>query len=223
MPKTSAINEVQYKEYFDELLKEYDEIIHICLSSRISSSCSHAVSVAKDYKNIHIVDSKSLSTGIALLAILARKLVDEGMSVEDVHEQVLRQVDNVQASFIIDRLDYLHKGGRCSALALFGANLLKIHPQILVTNGAMGVHKKYRGKLEKVVADYTTDVLKEFNKPNLDVAFVTYTTATPEMIEVAKTALKNAGFKNIYETTAGATISSHCGENTLGILYLNNN
>ncbi len=222
LPKTSAINSMQYQEYFEELLKDYDAIVHISLSSQISSSCSHAVATAEQMKNVYIVDSKSLSTGIACLAIYAHNLVKQGKPVEVVHEETLKQVDKVQASFIIDRLDYLYKGGRCSALALFGANLLKIHPQIMLKDGKMGVHRKYRGKLEKVVEDYCKDCLNEFNNPNLDYAFVTYTTASEQMVEIAKKALTERGFKTIYETKAGATISSHCGENTLGILFLNN-
>lgn len=222
LPKTSAINSVQYKEYFETLLKENDAVIHICLSSKISSSYSHAVDAANETPNVYIVDSKSLSTGIALLAIFARNLTKADLNVQDVYNQTVAQVENVQASFVIDRLDYLYKGGRCSMLSLLGANLLKIHPQILLQDGSMKVHKKYRGKLGKVVEDYCNDIINEFNDANLDTAFLTYTTATEEMKNIAKTALKQKGFKNIYETTAGSTVTSHCGENTLGILYLCN-
>ena len=222
LPKTSAINSVQYQEYFEGLLKEYDEVVHICLSSKISSSCSHAIETSNKMKNVFIVDSLSLSTGIALLAVYARELASAGASAEEVYEKTCSQVEKVQASFVIDRLDYLHKGGRCSALALFGANLLKIHPQIMVEDGKMGVHKKYRGKMEKVVEDYCKDCLQEFSNANKKLAFITYTTASEEMVSIAKKALTENGFETIYETKAGATISSHCGENTLGILFLNN-
>lgn len=221
LPKTSAINEMTYTDYFNDLLTKYDAVVHITLSSKLSSSNSHAVSASTKLPNVYVVDSKSLSTGIALLALHAVKLANQGLSAEEVYNGVLEQVSNVQASFVIDKLDYLYKGGRCSALSLFGANLLSIHPQILVEDGAMKVHKKYRGRLEKVVSDYCNDCLAEFNSPDLDVAFLTYTTATDEMLNIARTALQNRGFKTIYETKAGATISSHCGEQTLGILYLN--
>lgn len=210
-----------YTDYFNDLLTKYDAVVHITLSSKLSSSNSHAVSASTKLPNVYVVDSKSLSTGIALLAWHAVKLANQGFSAEEVYNGVLKQVSNVQASFVIDKLDYLYKGGRCSALSLFGANLLSIHPQILVEDGAMKVHKKYRGRLEKVVSDYCNDCLAEFNSPDLDVAFLTYTTATDEMLNIARTALQNRGFKTIYETKAGATISSHCGEQTLGILYLN--
>ncbi len=221
LPKTSAVNEEQYNEHFAKLLENYDAIIHVSLSSEISSACSNAKNASKNFKNVFVVDSKSLSTGIALLAIYAQKLVKIGLKPEDIVKKVEEKVPFVQASFVLKKLNYLYKGGRCSSLALFGANLLGIKPQIIVRNGKMGSYHKYRGTMEKVVNEYCKDTLKEFNNPDLDVAFVTYTVATDEMVENAVNALKQAGFKNIYTTHAGATISSHCGENTLGILYIN--
>lgn len=222
LPKTAAINEEQYTEFFTEMKKENDAIVHICLSSKISCAHQNAVAAASKFENVYVVDSKSLSTGIALLAIYASKLASEGvLSAKEIFEKVSARVPSVQASFVIKKLDYLYKGGRCSALALVGSKFLKIRPQILLENGAMGVHKKYMGKMEGAIAKYVDDCIEEFNNPDLSVAFVTYTTATEGMIESAKAALKARGFEKIYETTAGATITSHCGENTLGILYLN--
>lgn len=221
LPQTSAINEEQYKEYFTSLLEKYDAIVHISLSSGLTSSTAHAITAAETLNNVHIIDSKSLSTGLALLCIYARELADKGENVESIVEKVKSRVDAVQASFIVERLDYLYKGGRCSKLALFGANLLKIRPQIVVKDGFMSPAKKYRGKIEKVIKDYCADTLEEFNNADKKVAFITHTTATPEMVENARTALVEAGFKEIYETTAGGTITAHCGEHVLGILYLN--
>lgn len=221
LPKTSAINEHSYTEYFENLLKEYDAVVHIALSSGLSCSCSNAEKAATNLQNVYVIDSKSLSTGIGLLVLYAKELANNGESPEVIVHKVKDRVPYVQASFVVDRLDYLFKGGRCNALSYFGANLLKIHPQIIVGNGKMQPSKKYRGKMEKVIEKYCEDTLAEFNNADKKYAFVTYTTATPEMIEVAKTALKNAGFENIYETKAGGTITSHCGENVLGILYIN--
>ena len=221
LPQTSAINEESYKEYFKSLLEKYDEVIHISLSSGLTSSTAHAMTVAENMKNVHVIDSKSLSTGIALLCIYARELVEKGEDVKTIVEKVNARVDAIQASFIVENLDYLCKGGRCSKLALFGANLLKIRPQIVVKNGFMSPAKKYRGKIEKVIKDYCKDTLEEFNTPDKKIAFITHTTATPEMVENAKTALVEAGFEEIYETTAGGTVTAHCGEHVLGILYLN--
>lgn len=222
LPKTSAINEFTYTEYFKELLNEYDAIVHISLSSGISCACQNAKAAAAGLQNIYIVDSQSLSTGIALLAIYASKLAAKGnIAAAEIANLVAGRVKDVQASFVIERLDYLHKGGRCSSLALFGANLLKIRPQIIVKDGKMGSAKKYKGNMDVVVKNYCADVLEQFNTPDLSVAFVTYTTATEGMVANAKEALINRGFKEVYETQAGATIASHCGEHTLGILYIN--
>lgn len=221
LPKTSAINEMQYKEYFETLLKDNDAVVHISLSSGLTSSTSHAQTAAEKLKNVYIIDSKSLSTGIGLLVLYAADLADAGEEPEAIVKKVEERIPYVQASFVVERLDYLYKGGRCSALSLFGANLLKIRPQIVVADGKMKPAKKYRGKMEKVIENYCKDTLEEFNNADKSRGFVTYTTATPEMIENARKALENAGFKEIYETQAGGTITSHCGEHVLGILYIN--
>lgn len=221
LPKTSAINAYQYEEHFKKLKENYDAIIHFSLSSELSCACRNAQEVAKTMENVYVIDSRTLSTGIALLCISAKSMVDKGLSVEEIVEKTNNRIKNVQASFILERLDYLFKGGRCNSLQLMGANLLKLRPQILVTNGKMVSGKKFRGKIDECVKKYCEDVVETFNNPDKEVAFVTYTTATEEMIENAKEVLRNAGFKNIYETTAGGTITSHCGEHCLGILYIN--
>lgn len=221
LPKTSALNEEDYTKYFNSLLKDYDSVIHIALSSGLSSSYSHAVSSAEKLENVYVIDSQNLSTGIGLLVLYAKSLAVKGLKPKEIVEKVEKRKDFVQASFVIDKLDFLHKGGRCNALALFGANLLKIHPQIIVSEGTMKPAKKYRGKMGKVVESYCADVLAEFNNADKSIGFITHTTATPEMVENAKKAMQEAGFENIYETVAGGTITAHCGENVLGILYFN--
>lgn len=221
LPKTSAINQAQYTEFFESVLKDYDAVVHFCLSSQISSACNNAKLASSEMKNVYVVDTKSLSTGIALLAIYARELASDGKSAEEIAKLAEERTKDVQASFVVKKLDYLHKGGRCSSIALLGANLLSIRPEIVLNDGKMISAKKYLGKMEKVIEKYCKDVLTENQNPDKKYAFVTYTTATDEMVNVAKTALNEAGFETIYETTAGATITSHCGENTLGILFLN--
>ena len=221
LPKTAAVNEFQFDKHFKKLLKSYDAIIHISLSSGISSACQNAVIVANELKNVYVIDSQSLSTGIALLAIYARQLADKGLQPEEIVEKVTARVPFVQASFVINSLNYLYKGGRCSGLVRFSAALFRIKPQILVKDGKMAPYKKYTGRNEKAVASYCSDTLDEFNNPDLSIAFVTHSHATPEMVEIAKEALKKRGFKLIYETVAQATITSHCGPKTLGILYIN--
>ncbi len=221
LPKTNAINEFEYTEYFEEILKEYDAIIHICLSSGITSSCGNAFKACNNVKNVYAVDSKSLSTGIGLLALYAKELANEGVEPSEIAKKVQERADKLQVSFVVERLDYLHMGGRCSSIALLGANLFHIRPRIILRDGKMLSDKKYKGSMEKVVAKYCVDTLAEFNTPDLDKVFITYTSATEGMIEKAESALKDAGFKNIYKTRAGGTIASHCGNNTLGILYFN--
>lgn len=221
LPKTAAVNEFQFDKHFKKLLKSYDAIIHISLSSGISSACQNAVIAANELKNVYVIDSQSLSTGIALLAIYARQLADKGLQPEEIVEKVTARVPFVQASFVINSLNYLYKGGRCSGLVRFSAALFRIKPQILVKDGKMAPYKKYTGRNEKAVASYCSDTLDEFNNPDLSIAFVTHSHATPEMVEIAKEALKKRGFKLIYETVAQATITSHCGPKTLGILYIN--
>ena len=133
----------------------------------------------------------------------------------------MQRVPNVQASFELKRLDYLYKGGRCSGLAFFGANLLKIRPQIVLKDGKMVPGKKYRGNFNLVVKKYCEDVLEEFDNPDTSVGFVTYTTASSEIVDIAVKYLKDRGFNEVYVTRAGGTITSHCGEDCLGILYIN--
>lgn len=220
LPKTSAVNEFQYEEHFAKILKDADAVIHYTLSSDMSCAYANSVKASKKFKNVYIVDSRSLSTGIALLAIKASKMANDGKSVEEIVEQTTKDTELVQASFVINKLDYLKKGGRCSSLALLGANLLKIRPQIVVRNGKMISGKKYRGDFNIVVKNYCADTLKEFSSYDNSLAFVTYTTASAEAVNYADEALKNAGFKEIYHTRAGGTIASHCGPNTLGILFL---
>ena len=222
LPKTSAVNEFQYREYFTSVLEEgYDAIIHISLSSEISTSCSQAIKAATKFDNVYVIDSRSLSTGIALEVIYAAKLIKKGLKPQEIVEKVKARIPYVQASFVIQTLEYLHKGGRCSGLLRFGAAILRIKPQIIVSDGKMAPAKKYIGRKSQVIEAYCRDTLEQFANPDLSVAFVTHTLATPEMVAVAIDALRKRGFKTIYETKAGATITSHCGPQTIGILFIN--
>ena len=221
LPRTCAINEYQYRDYFRSFLEYgYDAVIHISLSSGISSSYDNAEKASHKFDNVYVIDSASLSTGIALEVIYARKLIDKGLDAKEVVEKVKARIPYVQASFVIQTLDYLYKGGRCSGLARLGAAILRIKPQIIVSEGKMAPAKKYFGRKSQVIESYCKDTLEQFANPDLSIAFVTHTYATPEMVAVAIEALKNRGFKTIYETHAGATITSHCGPQTLGILFI---
>ena len=221
LPKTSAINEFSFTEHFEGLLKEYDAVVHISLSSRLSCAYENAVRAAEKLKNVYVIDSRSLSTGIGLLAIYAQELNAQGLDAKEIYEKCLARIPSVQASFELKRVDYLYKGGRCSVLSFLGANIFNIHPQIILQDGKMIAGKKYRGNFKRVVENYCRDTLEQFNTPDLSHAFVTYTTAEPEIVAIAANFLKEAGFENIHITRAGGTITSHCGENCLGILSIN--
>ena len=222
LPKTSAVNEVQYEEHFGKLLESYDAIIHISLSSKISSACENALRVAQKMGNdkVMVVDSLSLSTGIALLAIEAHGCVQKGMSLKETYDYVSSKVSHVQASFVLQTLNYLYKGGRCSSLAYFGANLLKIKPEILMTNGEMKTGKKFFGIMKKVGLAYFDDLMARFPEPELENVFITHAGMSGDDAEFLKEKLRERGFVNIYETRAGGTISSHCGPGCFGILFL---
>lgn len=221
LPKTNAVNQEAFNEFFAEILKTHDAIIHFDISSDMSSAYNNAVNSAKNFDNVFVVDSRTLSTGIGLLAIYAKKLTETIDDPKKIVEMVEARTANVQASFVLERLDYLHRGGRCSTITLLGANLLKIRPQIVVKDGTMGVGNKFRGKMDKCVTDYCKTVLDDNPNPDKSVIFITHSHATEEMVNSAMESIKELGFEKIYVTTAGCTISSHCGKNTLGILFLN--
>ena len=221
LPKTSAVNQFQYKEHWDNLLKEYDAVIHFALSSEISVACHNAKTCAEDYDNVFVIDSRVLSTGIGLLAIYASKLIKKGLDAKTIAEMCTARIHHIQTSFVLARLDYLHKGGRCSALSCFGANLLKLRLQILVKDGKMAPANKYRGNMDKCIINYVNDTLQKYNNPDLEEVFITCTTSSEAQIASVKEILENHGFKHIMVTHAGGTITSHCGEDCLGILYIN--
>ena len=222
LPRTSAVNEFTYEDFFKGVQKDYDAIIHIALSSGLSSSCENATNVSKRMKNVYVIDSLNLSTGIGLQVLYACELRDKGLSPEEIVKKVEARRSSVQASFFVNTIDYLYKGGRCSKVAAFGAIVLRIKPQILVQrDGTMVPGSKYFGRKTQACKAYCEDVLKTFNNPDKSIIFITHTHANEEVVEVARNILKEKGFKNVVETYAGATITSHCGQGTLGILYYN--
>ena len=218
LPKTSAINEYQYADFFKEHCGK-DGLIFISISSKTSCAYNNAVAAAKGFENVYVLDSLSLSTGGGLLVTYAVELSKKGLSAKEIFEKLEAKRKKVQASFTIDRLEYLHKGGRCSSVALLGANLLKLHPQIQLKNGSMVVNKKYRGKMSEVVKTYIDDTLAEF-EPDKKLCFLTHSNSDSEVVESARKHLESKNiFDKIIETHAGSTVTSHCGKNTLGILY----
>ena len=221
LPKTSAINVVEDLEYFEELTKDGSAVIHFTISSSMSSTYNNACVAAQEFENVYVVDAKNLSTGSGLLVLAAAEMAREGLEAQQIVEKLNDLADRVDASFVVDNLEYLVKGGRCSALAAFGANLLQLKPCISVKNGAMGVGKKYRGKFEKVLLTYVADRLADAEDICLDRVFVTHAGCDPKVVESVAEAVKNTlPFREILVTRAGCTVSSHCGANTLGVLFI---
>lgn len=219
LPKTAAISSAKFNEYFRKILLDYDEVIHFSLSGQMSSSCLNAVASAEGLK-VHVVDSKSLSSGIALLVIKCAEMVAEGkLSASEIAEKIREMTPRVQASFLVDTLTYLHKGGRCSAVALVGSKLLKIKPKILVKDGKMDVAKKYMGNINNCLIKYVEDTLNG-NNPEKTVAFCTHSSPMEISSQICQK-LRDFGFKEVYDVDASSTISSHCGPGTLGILFMN--
>lgn len=219
LPKTAAISSAKFNEYFKSILDENDEVIHFSLSGKMTSSCINAMAGAEGL-NVHVIDSKSLSSGIALLVIKCAEMVAEGnLSAGEIVEQIKGMTDRVQASFLVDTLTYLHKGGRCSAVALVGSKLLKIKPKILVKDGKMDVAKKYMGNINNCLIKYVEDTLNG-NNPEKTVAFCTHSSEMPISEQICQK-LREYGFEKVYDVRAGSTISSHCGPGTLGILFMN--
>lgn len=224
LPKTAARSPEQYKEFFENAIKKYgaDRVIHISLSNEISSSYQNAKIASMDDERIAVIDSRSLSSGSGLLALSAVDKIDEGKTFEETVKLILEEVEKVQASFILNDLKYLYKGGRCSALSVFGANILRIKPKIKLSEGKMGVDKKYMGKLDTVIDKYVDDLLNDNPNPVKKRVYVTYTTSTDEINKSIKEKLEAKGFEEIIFNDAGSTIASHCGKNCLGVLFINN-
>lgn len=221
LPKTSAINVAENMEYFEELTKDGSAVIHFTISSSMSSTYNNACVAAQEFEDVYVVDAKNLSTGNGLLVITAAEMAQNGMEAKQIAKKVSELADYVDASFVVDNLEYLAKGGRCSAVAAFGANLLQLKPCIYVKNGAMSVGKKYRGKYEKVLLSYVADRLANEDDICLDRVFVTHAGCDPRIVEhVAETVKNTLPFKEVLVTRAGCTISSHCGANTLGVLFI---
>lgn len=221
LPKTTAANVGECVDYFTELKKEGDAVIHFTISSGMSSTYNNACLAAQEFEDVYVIDTKNLSTAGGLLVIAAAEMAKTGMQASKIVEEVEKLVPCVDASFVIDNLEYLYKGGRCSALAMMGANLLKLKPCIEVKNGVMGVGKKYRGSFSKVLTEYVSERLVNTDDIDTSRVFVTHAGCAPEVVNSVVEQVKALGiFKEVFLTRAGCTISSHCGANTLGVLFV---
>lgn len=221
LPKTTAANVDEFYNFFKKFADEGKTVIHFDISSGMSSTFNNARIAAEEFENIYVIDSANLSTGIGLLVVAAAEMVNEGLEAEEIVAKINDMVPKVDASFVIDNLEYLYKGGRCSALAAFGANMLKLKPCIEVKNGAMGVGKKYRGRYADVLKTYVSERLGDGSDIDNSRVFVTHAGCDEEVVKQVVEQVKEAGiFKEVFLTRAGCTVSSHCGANTLGVLFI---
>ena len=223
LASTAAVNMADYVRVFSEYSRRVDFVIQVCISSDFSSCYQNACLAAADYPNVYVVDSRNLSTGHGLVVLEAVRLAESGMPPEEIVAQLNEVTARVRASFILDRLDYMKKGGRCSSVAVLGANLLRLRPCIAVTDGKMGVEKKFRGSFEKCVRDYVTDRLAGRTDLDLRRVFITHSGVDDEIVRIACETIRSLQpFEEICVTRAGCTVSSHCGPGTIGVLFIEN-
>ncbi len=221
MPKTTASNVGECIDYFTELKKDGDAIIHFTISSTMSSTYNNTCMAAEDFDDVYVIDAQNLSTGSGLLVLAAAEMAQSGMTAADIAAKLEELKPCVDASFVIDSLEYLHKGGRCSALAMLGANLLKLKPCIEVKNGSMGVGKKYRGAYGRVLSEYVDERLQNVDDIDTSRVFVTHAGCDEDIVNAVVEQVKSKGiFNEVLLTRAGCTVSSHCGANTLGVLFI---
>ena len=221
LPKTSAVSVGEYDDVFRPLVEQGYEVVHVSLSSSLSSSHQNACLAAEELGSVYVVDSKSLSTGIGHLVLLGRELAASGMSAAEVAAALEQLREKLDVSFVLQTLEYLHKGGRCSGVAAFGANLMKLRPEIEVVGGKMQVGRKYRGNMEKTVLAYIRGRLEGREDIRLDRIFITHSGCPQEIVEKAEALVRELHpFQEVIVTTAGSTITSHCGPDCLGVLFL---
>lgn len=222
LPQTAAPNLGNFLEFFAKWHDEGYTIVHFNISSEFSSSYHNACLAAEELGDVYVVDSRNLSTGQGLVVLHGAELLAQGKSAEEIKRECDLIATKVEASFVVDSIDYLYKGGRCSAMAALGANLLKLKPCIDVLDGKMDSNKKYRGLIDRVILTYVEDRLKGRDDIRFKRIFITHTKCNPEVVKKVREKIIELcpDFEEILETTAGCTITSHCGPNTLGVLFI---
>ena len=220
LPKTAAVSMQDYLDFWKPFKEEGYEIVHLTISSEMSVCFQNCRMAAEEMGGVYAVDSHNLSTGIALLAIAGANMAKEGKSAKEIYDALMEKREKLNVSFVLDTVDYLAKGGRCSAVTAFAAGLLRLRICIEVKDGKMDVCKKYRGKMSVVLTDYVKDRLNENTNADLDYIYITDSGVSDEIREKVKEAvLEMRPFSQVLFSTAGCTVSSHCGPGTLGILF----
>ena len=222
LPKSSAVSVGAYEELFRLWRGKGYDVIHFCISAKFSVSFANACMAAEEIGGVTPVDSANLSTGQGLIVLHAAEMAQQGASPAEILRACKDLIPRVEASFVVDSIDYLRKGGRCSAVSAMGANLFHIKPCIEVTDGGMKPGKKYHGRLSHVIHSYAADRLKDRTDIDPRRIFITHTRCEPETVESVRALIRelHPEIEEILETTAGATITSHCGPGTLGVLFV---
>lgn len=222
LPKTSAVNLNAYESLFRQWRDQGYEIVHFCISSEFSSSYQNACIAAQKTGGVYPVDSRNLSTGQGLTVLKAAELAKAGISAQEIVSFCESMIPRIEASFVANSIDYLYRGGRCSALAAFGANVFHAKPCIEVKGGCMIPARKYRGSIKKVIRSYVEDRLKDRTDIETESIFITHTRCDPQIIQTVREQIHQLQpqIREILETTAGATITTHCGPETLGVLFV---
>lgn len=223
-PKTSTLSPFEAEECLEKHLAGGKDVICFCISETMSS-CVNVMRMAArslgSEDRVFVVDSKNLSTGIGLQIIEAAIMADEGMGAKEIVEAVSAMQSRVRASFVVDTLTYLHRGGRCSGLAAMVGGTLGLHPYISVVDGKMQPGKKYRGRMNKTIMHYVEDLRPELEKAKCDRVFITHSGCDEEIIANVKAYLEEMNYFNeILITQAGCVVTSHCGPGTLGVLFV---
>ena len=219
--RTAAVNTYEYKDFFAEQLKTCDQLVHICISSDFSSCYADACEAVSEINNVFVVDSRNLSTGSGLLALEGVEMAEKGMSGADIAEVLRAKTGLVDASFVVRTVEYLRRGGRCSGLEALGAKLLHIRPSIVVEDGKMHPGEKYRGRYEHYLKHYIEDALAKDTTIDFRRVFITHSPSEEGLVRFAIDTVKSYGlFQEVLETMAGCTVCTHCGPDTLGIMFL---
>ena len=218
---TAAVSIGDYADLFEKYSQEYDGVIHVTIGSGFSACYQNATLAAEDFSNVRVIDSQNLTSGQGLVVLKACELAKSATDLDALADELRAYTEKIESSFLVDKLDYLVKGGRCSSAAALGANLLNLKPCIEVKNGKMAVGKKYRGNYAKCLANYVKERLEGREDIDWSTLFITKTVVSEECYAAVLDAAKTYGkFGVVYETTAGCTISCHCGPGTLGILFV---
>ena len=222
LPKTAALSMQNFLDFFGQLIQQGYEIVHLDISAELSGTFNAARLAAQELEGVYVVDSRMLSTGVGLLCIEGAECAARGMAAAEIAEHLRALIDKVDTSFVLDTLEFMWKGGRCSGVAALGANLLHLKPALEMKDGKLGVYKKYRGQMKSVYRQYITERLQGKHVRPGHIFLTESGDIDPAILEELETLIRDlSGAREIHHTRAGCTVSSHCGPGTLGVLFIN--